>query len=234
MYKLATVNEWWRLTEQYPEFRNNTWCVLKEYGYLEIFKYLDANPQIKRILEFGHGFSALLFSRYEHDRELWGVDDFQGLTYFPDREGWEKTYRDSFSQFSKVNFVRGLLGNVEEKSLPLGYFDMICSVSVLEEVPMTTVEQIMTHCHKLLRPGGVLVQTHDIVLNNSERLNDYLQLHRKLGFSLDESGRHTFEREEALIEPQTQVMLAYQMAEPAETRKYWGNFGTIFTVATRT
>jgi hypothetical protein len=36
-------------------------AVLKDYGYMAIMDYLDERPDAYRILEFGHGFNAMLF-----------------------------------------------------------------------------------------------------------------------------------------------------------------------------
>ena len=67
--------------------------MLKDYGYMAIMDYVDERPDAHRILEFGHGFNATLFERYGRQRDVWGIDDCQGLSYFTtDPVEWERRF----------------------------------------------------------------------------------------------------------------------------------------------
>jgi hypothetical protein len=108
---------------------------------MEIFTYLDEHADAMEILEFGHGFNATLFERYDATRRVWGVDNWQGLHYFPsDPLEWEARFeREVRSKAPNCTFVKGLLGSDNLPELAEGSFDVICSVSVLEEVPSEAV-----------------------------------------------------------------------------------------------
>jgi hypothetical protein len=70
--KIPSVDEWFRLSLKYPEFHRPSHTVLKDYGYMEIMAYLDTHPEVRRVLEFGHGFNSTLFVRYGRDRDICG------------------------------------------------------------------------------------------------------------------------------------------------------------------
>jgi hypothetical protein len=138
--KIPTVDDWYRLSLKYRQFHRVSNEVLKDYGYMAIMDYLDSHAA-NNILEFGHGWNPTLFERYGKVRNIWGVDDYQGLAYFgtTDRDAWEKRFDDEVrSKAPRCTFVRGLLGGSPGADLPDNYFDVVCSVSVLEEVPIET------------------------------------------------------------------------------------------------
>src|SRR5581483_3450557 len=93
LLRLPTVDDWFQLALRYPQYHQPSHTLLKDFGYMEIMNYLDSTEAV-RILEFGHGWSSVLFERYGRDREVWGVDDFQGLGYLvaDTREAWEAKF----------------------------------------------------------------------------------------------------------------------------------------------
>jgi len=231
--KIPTVDEWFSLTLKYRDFHRVSHTVLKDYGYMAIMDYVDERPDARRILEFGHGFNATLFERYGRQRDLWGVDDYQGLHYSaPDAVEWERCFNNEVRAKSpNCTFRRGLLGRKSETDLPENYFDVICSVSVLEEVPIQTMRDILGHAAKLVKPGGVLIGTHDLVTDFPARIGEYAAAHAEAGFDLEypnpciDLGGHRL-----LLESPTTAMLWYQ-AHEGEGRKYWGHWTTMWTVA---
>jgi SAM-dependent methyltransferase len=233
MLKIPTVDEWFNLSLKYRDFHRVSHTVLKDYGYMAIMDYLDERPDAHRILEFGHGFNATLFERYGRQRDVWGIDDCQGLSYFTaDPVEWERRLNDEVrSKSPNCTFRRGLLGGESEGDLPQNYFDVICSVSVLEEVPIQTVRDILAHAAKLVKPGGVLIGTHDLVIDFPARIGEYAAAHAEAGFDLEhphpyiDLGGHRL-----LLESPTTAMLWYQ-AHEGEGRKYWGHWTTMWTVA---
>lgn len=163
MLKIPTVDDWFALTLKYREFQKVSNTVLKDYGYMAIMDYLDQSSAVN-ILEFGHGFNSTIFERYGASRNVWGVDDYQNLWYFPDTpDKWEKQFDEQVrSKAPECTYRRGLLGS-SDIDLPENYFDVICSVSVLEEMSIESAAEIIRHSAKLLKPGGVLIGTHDIL-----------------------------------------------------------------------
>ena len=233
MILIPTMDDWWQLTREFPQFRKASDSVLKDFGYMSLLREIR-QQRPKRVLEFGHGFNKTLFELSENDAnvEMWGVDDFQGLHYFPDRKGWEETYQDELvTRFPKAKFARGLLGEHKRKSteLPEGYFDMVCSVSVLEEVPLKAATDIVSHCYQLLRPNGVFMGTHDICLRNMERIKLFIDACCACGFQCEGVRTPTeLDGTGLLIENPTVVMLNYQNDE-GEHRRYRGHWTTLLT-----
>ena len=82
MLKIPSVDDWFRLALKYSDCCPVSDMVLKDYGYMAIMDYLDTHDA-DTILEFGHGFKSILFERYGATRQVWGVDDWQGLLVFP-------------------------------------------------------------------------------------------------------------------------------------------------------
>lgn len=231
MILVPSVDDWWQLMQEFPQFRKVSNSVLKDFGYMSLLREIK-QQRPKRILEFGHGFNDTLFhlSEDDCDIEMWGVDDFQGLHYFADKNEWEEKYQDKLvARFPKTSFVRGLLGDDQRKSmeLPEDYFDMVCSVSVLEEVPIDVANSIVSHCYKLLRPNGVFMGTHDICLRNMKRIKRFVDACRECGFQCD-GGLTDLDGTGLLIENPTAVMVQYQKAD-GEHRRYSGHWTTLLT-----
>ena len=189
-----------------------------------------------RILEFGHGFNPEVMARFQDMHEVWGADRDQGLVYFNDLD-WEAQFAEKVApSCANVRFARELLSTQTENSqIPDDYFDVVLSVSVLEEVPIPVVADVVRAAFRKLRPGGVLIGTHDLqMLIVAQRLRAYLQTQREAGFSIEDFGAIPPPDWRGLLLENSQiVMLHYEMAEPEETRRYWGHFGTVFTVATK-
>jgi SAM-dependent methyltransferase len=238
--KFPTVDDWWQASAAYPEFRRPSLTPLKDYGYLEVLRRMDAlNP--KRVLEFGHGLEhtneRTLYSRGER-LEFWAVDDYQGLYYYPTEQQWLKDYTAFTSRHAKVKFVRALLGSREQTRalIPEDYFDLIFSVSVLEEVSLKTFGDIVAHCFVLLRPGGHLIFSHDLRVGHPKRLRRILKVLKNSGFVVRSRWKDRFfpNWKTLLLEHQLMVMLHYQANEPNDqTRHYQGNWTTFIVDALR-
>lgn len=237
---MPTVDDWWQATRVYPEYRGFSLTPLKDYGYMELFRVIETSGA-RRILEFGHGLkiheSINLFDRFK-GLELWGLDDDQGLAYFSSGEAWREEYeRNVVRRFPWVKFVRGLLGAPAGfGELAAGYFDIVCSVSVLEEVPIESVSPVLEHAYRLLKPGGLLVNSHDIRLGDDMRFEEIVRLQRRAGFVIDEARVQQpgcpWDATYLLLENPLGVMIYYQGAQPEE-RRFMGNFATMMMVAQR-
>mgnify|MGYP001306803771 CR=1 FL=1 len=64
LLRVATMSDWWAMSREYPEFRKTSTTPLKDFGYLALFHYIRGFRPA-RILEFGHGFNAALFERFQ-------------------------------------------------------------------------------------------------------------------------------------------------------------------------
>jgi hypothetical protein len=234
--QIATVDEWYELTRLFPEFRKVTGTALKDWGVMKSVIYIEArlktSKNLLRILEFGHGFNPYIMARFQDRCEVWGADREQSLQYF-DPTTWEERFQKEVAPFcQKVKFVRTLVGE-KNTLLPENYFDVIVSVSVLEEMPVDAAGRIVTAASKLLRSGGTLIGSYDLLLSDYTRIaTEYFWEHKKADLDLDLPQNGLIDWEKALIENPVSVMLWYQGSMP-ENRKYWGHHGSLFTVATK-
>jgi SAM-dependent methyltransferase len=237
---IASVDDWFRLARRFPEFKVAGLTPLKDYGVMACMEFIedtfgDRDKDLK-ILEFGHGFNPEVMGRFQAKHEVWGADRDQGLVYF-DNVDWEARFAEEVAPSCKeVRFVRELLSaRTEDSQIPEGYFDVVLSVSVLEEVSIPVVAEVVQAAHNKLKPGGVLIGSHDLQMALvAERLRAYLPTQRQAGFAIEDFGSiKPVDWRAMLLENSQIVMLHYEMAEPEETRRYWGHFGTVFTVATK-
>jgi SAM-dependent methyltransferase len=77
---------------------------------------------------------------------------------FPDSERLRTAAKES-----EILAVLAILGidyrapvDARATGLPAGSFDFVTSTSTLEHIPATDLPDLLTECHRLLRPGGVL------------------------------------------------------------------------------
>jgi len=234
MLTIPRVDDWWRLTRAYPRYQWASNYTLKDYGYMKILEAIKtARPG--RILEFGHGLQhAELFGHLEETSiEQWGVDDDQGLHYLPTGDAWDAAYEENLvRRYPHVTFRRGLLGDPEtDRDLPQDHFDMVVSVSVLEEVSVARVREITRSSHGLLRRGGRYLGTHDIVLGDTARFRALIQVLGDCGFQVDpaacERAWRDIEVGQILLENPTVVMVGYQ-GDEGDDRRYPGHWTTVY------
>jgi SAM-dependent methyltransferase len=244
MFHIPSVDEWWRLTNKYPQFRAPSNLTLKEYGYMMLFELIE-RYQPKRILEYGHGFSSTLFEYCEaRGIEVWGVDDHMDLPYFPPRDQWYASYKIQLSdRLPKTKLIKGQLGTRPDTHdrLPRCYFDMVCSISVLEEIgSRDIIVSILRHAHELLAPGGVLANTHDLVFGDPTRPRLLLDCEREAGFAHSLNDRETIilavpwdyvPWNKVLLENPTQAMLCYNVG--TADRVFTGHWSTLFSSVQR-
>jgi SAM-dependent methyltransferase len=238
--KIATVDDWFRLARRFPEFKVAGLTPLKDYGVMACMEFIeerygDRGKDLK-ILEFGHGFNSEVMARFQDKHEVWGADRDQGLVYFSGFD-WEARFAAEVApSCGQVTFVRELLSlQTQASQIPDGYFDVVLSVSVLEEVQIPVVADVVSAAYKKLKPGGVLIGTHDLQMAIvAERLRAYLQTQRQARFVIEDfASIKSPDWRAILLENAQVVMLYYQVGDPEETRRYWGHFATVFTVATK-
>lgn len=235
--RVATVDEWWQLGRAYPLMRRGSHTPLKDYGYLAILNYIDsAHP--KRVFEFGHGlWHSGMDSLYTRtDIELWSCDDNVGVEYYADRQEWQTKYDALKAKYPNVHFVQMLLGDPEKARgiIPNNYFDLVISVSVLEELQPKVFEQVLRHAYQILLPGGKLLCSMDLVIGDIDTLKARISSVRQCGFEwkVDETALKFIWWDNVLMEDQFMIMVGYQRQE-GETRHFRGNYTTVMIEAVK-
>lgn len=71
-------------------------------------------------------------------------------------------------EYPSVKFVKGLLGN-NIKELPDNYFDMVCSVSVIEHIPLQSLNKAFEEFFRIIKPGGILCHIYDIYFQQNTK-----------------------------------------------------------------
>jgi len=234
LLRVPAVDDWWRLTRGFPDYRKASHSVLKDYGYMELMALVGDRGLADRraaILEYGHGFNPALFAAFHARCHMTGVDDDMGLAYFPSGESWDAKRKERLlDPFPDVRFVRGLLGgplDVRE-----GSQDLVCSVSVMEELDPATTARVVEHAHRLLVPGGLFAGTIDFCVTGADRYFNLMQLLASSGFDFrfDPARPPNANPYTILVENPTAVMTMYMQAA-GEDRRYQGHWTTAFFVA---
>lgn len=239
MIEFPSVDDWFQLARRYPDHKKPNVSILKDYGVMRCIQHIEDTfgwrGKDMRMMEFGHGFNPQILSRFQDKHEVWGADRDQKLTYFGKDFDWDANFaRDVAPHTKNVHFARELLSrSTEHSTLPDNYFDCICSVSVLEEVGLETVADVVGAAFDKLRPGGLLIGTHDVRFEIADtRMPAYIDVQRATGFQIAHMPTMpALNPWRTLVENCGSVMVWYQGAEAEESRKYWGHFGTCFTVA---
>lgn len=184
-----------------------------------------------RVLEFGHMFNNDLFLKLEDQVETWGIDDIGNEHYIPQGDVWEAAYKANLIDRCKnTRFVRGYLGRDMDK-LPANYFDVICSISVYDNIPDEFWSGVTEHAFSALKPGGVFINTYDYPAKHRESLaKKFVETQRQAGFKVADLSQLP-DDDQQLIESQFAVMVWYQQTQPEEGRQYIGNYATVLTIA---
>lgn len=242
MFIIPTMDEYFRLARNDRRRLTVSAKVLKDYGVMKCIEFISELRATKnrplRILEMGHGFAPDVLRHFQGTDEVWGVDDDQGLHYFKNIDWDERFQREVLAHCPNVKFVRGLVGSeTHPAGLPEGYFDVILSISILEEVPQELFQKIIPHAARLLAPGGWLIGTHDLAGRMLPgRYKAYREAHEQCGLVIDgapepEDIERLIDWQQVVLENPLSVLLYYQGHIAEEERKYWGHFTTMFTAA---
>lgn len=240
------MEDWFRLTKFFPEYRRVSNSLLKDYGYMAILEFVYKNyiNDGKRpvLLEFGHLFSTRILKALESKAEVWGLDDrladFENAPYLKQvmsAEQWESAYQTQVvEQLSQVTLVRGLLGNGEppRPPLPKQHFDILCSVSVIENIPEEKWVAVFSHAFSILKPGGVFVNTTDMPLTVVHKLRRLIEAQQIAGFVLEgDVGQilASVDLNKVIFENPTVSAIVY--GRITSSGRYQGHESTILTVA---
>lgn len=111
----------------------------------------------KRILEVGGGIPRVL-RWLSGQNECWLVDRYEGVGRGPKK----------IPSIPGIKILQGFIGEYIEE-LPDEHFDYLFSVSVVEHVPIESLEDFFADCARLLKPSGRMFHAIDIYLFDDER-----------------------------------------------------------------
>lgn len=124
---------------------------LKDIQDAFVLSALDGAKRLK-ILELGGGRSRVL-PVLSRGNECWNVDKFEGEGGGPVR----------VSRPRNVRIVRDYMGNFNGE-IPDDYFDYVISISAVEHIPGANFADAMRDCHRVLKPGGIMLHAIDVYL----------------------------------------------------------------------
>jgi SAM-dependent methyltransferase len=155
VYRLGTADVWWKVARYDPNLVSHGEQVLKPLGYAFVIDQInEIRPQ--KILEIGHGSSPRVLETFATRAECWGIDG----------EDRERTVSRSAltklrEKMPNVRFVNGFVGESESVLLD-EYFDLACSVSVVEHIPEVAVPVFFGDLYRILKPGGIHIHSFDV------------------------------------------------------------------------
>jgi SAM-dependent methyltransferase len=148
------------------------------------------------VLDVGGAYSELpIYIQKTYGCKVWVVDDFGMDTggmdplRVGDKEAgghgplagpdpfWmrNRSPQEHIANHPEVDYVLERVGDPQRSSLPLGYFDMVYSVSVLEHVPYAMTSRVWQHLGALVKPGGELLHAIDIPFPSNGGLSKILK-----------------------------------------------------------
>ena len=143
---------------------------LKGYGYslaVEVASRLaEGRSRPLRVLDVGAGGSGLpRFLEEKLAAECWVIDDFGIESKDAHTAGWYGAgLRESIAERNpNVHYVFGRLGGERQPQLQRNSFDLICSSSTLEHIPLVAMAAVFDHMFELLdETSGVMVHAIDL------------------------------------------------------------------------
>jgi SAM-dependent methyltransferase len=232
MFELGRIHHWWDISRRYPVLRDeHSRGTLKALGYAHVVSFL-AEHAPQRVLEFGHGFGSPLPELFGATSEMWALDDYVDVPYWT-REEFEAKRRIVEQQHPQVRFVQGLLG-AGGNALADASFDLVCSVSVLEELEPPVIDAVVRDAARLLRPGGLFVNSMDCTTRYIERIEYFFrcQLRHGLRWVKPVKGpRLKWDIHDVAFEDPCFVMKHYMGYQPDEGRLWTGNFATVLSAS---
>ncbi len=154
MFELGKISQWWEVAKTHPSLSKKE-QTLKPLGYAHMVNLIETfKPE--GILEVGHGAGSFLFEMFMDKIEIWGLDDT-----IENNAVTEDSLTKTRRAFPNVKFVTGLLGQ-NNTELPDNYFDLVCSVSVLEHIPHEHLDSVFKETYRILRPGGIVSHSYNV------------------------------------------------------------------------
>jgi SAM-dependent methyltransferase len=233
MFELARIDHWWDVSRRFPVLRENGRGVLKALGYAHVIQCLPAERPA-RVLEFGHGWGSPLMDLFAAELELWGLDGHVEVPYWT-REEFLARAAYCRQQHPRVRYVDGLMG-AGRNALPEASFDVVCSVSVLEELEPPAISEIVADAARLLRPGGLFVNSMDCTTRFTERVEHFFACQEAEGLRFVKPGSSPaldWSIHDVAFEDPCFVMQHYMGYQPDEGRRWPANFATVLSASRR-
>lgn len=161
MFEIGTTDYLWNIAKKHPSLSNQP-NTLKPLGYAHMINLIESF-ELDKILEVGHGTGSFLFKLFKEKKELWGLDDI-----LDDSQVNPKGLQYIKKINPEVKFVSGLLGN-NIKDLPDNYFDLVCSVSVIEHIPHENLNSVFEETYRILKPGGIVAHSYDVYFSQDTK-----------------------------------------------------------------
>lgn len=232
---LITMDDWFALARRYPEYKTHSRSLLKDYGVMAIRAFVeDAFQAPIRLLELGHGFNADVLRLFDAEHECWGCDRDNSIDYMAGIDWQARFDKLVRSACPNTRFVPELLGTDEGPSaIPSDYFDVICSISMLENIhPAENMWSVIEAAFDRLKPGGWFLNTHDMNTRWMPRYGDLVEMLYRAGFEVGHvDDPDAFDLRTALLEHPASVMLWYQQATPEGERSFSGHWATAWVAA---
>ena len=131
-----------------------------------------------KIAEIGGGESRVL-QLAKQQNEVWNIDKLEGAGKGP----------TEVSDTSAIKLVRSYMGDFDP-NIPDNYFDILLSISVVEHVPADKLTDFFKDCHRVLKPGGLMLHAIDIYIygtpGNREVVDRYRSIVEQLGFEWEQ------------------------------------------------
>ena len=168
MLKLASCNDFVGLRRKYRDLYAGygyDWS-LKEFGSLFIYDHIVKSGGRMKVCEFGPGFNVFFSSKLSTAHEYWSIDDSgSNLGIGADAERYQKVVKTR--EENGHRHVAGLLG-ANSSDLPSDHFDVVFSISVIEHIAGEDMGSVATEAYRILRKGGVLINTIDIYFGSKK------------------------------------------------------------------
>ena len=239
MFEVATIWHWWPFSQRFKDLkylRNGLprKCVLKTVGYAHVLSVIEKRrPQ--RVLEIGHGPTSPVFDvLHDTDVEIWGIDRFSETTTTTAGQ-----YVEFRKRYPHGKFINGFFGE-KDYGIPSDYFALVISVSVIEHVPCSAVDHLISEMSRVLRSGGISAHSIDVFLGDPQftrqNIKDVYVAHaanRLRWAKPDTKFDITIDPANCLFEDARGIMEVYMAHQPIETRRWPGNYVSILTEAVK-
>lgn len=133
----------------------------REFEYPWAFEVGKLSPGMS-VLEIGGGLAGFQFVLNSFGCRVVNVDPgmaAEGVGWPCDQASMEKLNKRFNSNVELRNTT------IENADLPENHFDRAFSISVIEHLPRTNIENVMRHVHRSLKSGGLFILTVDLFLN---------------------------------------------------------------------
>ncbi|MGG5887814.1 class I SAM-dependent methyltransferase [Falsiroseomonas sp. HC035] len=149
-------------------------------------------------------------------------------------EGWQRDYRNFVERNSHVRFNRCLLGRGDEDIVPSNYFDVVCSVSVIENIHEKNWANLFQAAYRILKPGGAFINTTDITFYDAGKAERLAAEQQRVGLGFEGDPKSVFKDahpSRSLIEHPAVTAFIYNKFD--QSGQFYGHETTILSVATK-